>query len=155
MEDCTEGAEECQLGGSSVMVVSEGADGLGADFPPRLPLSLPPEFELDLRGCTGELFGDGVDSLSGYSSGRTSAFGPKIASTIGKNSNPSIKPSSTSASSSLKNSLATNPNSLVASMEAARAAAIVPCTTGANTDSRAKDARRRLQPIEVTKAKHK
>lgn len=97
------------------------------------------------------LLSDGY-SITKNSIRLTSAFGPKIASTIGKNSNPSIKPSSTNASSSLKNSLATNPNSLVASMEAARAAAIVPCTTGANTDSRAKDARRRLQPIEVTKA---
>lgn len=71
MEDCTEGAEECQLGGSSVIVVSDGADGRGADFPPRLALSPPPDPELDFLGCTGEHLGDGVDNLSGCSSGRT------------------------------------------------------------------------------------
>lgn len=36
-------------------------------------------------------------------------------------------------------------------MEAARAAAMAPWTTGASTDSNAREARRRLQPIEVTK----
>lgn len=71
MEDCTEGADECQLGGSSVIVVSEGAEGRGADLLPRPDLSPPPDPELDFRGCTGELFGDGVDSLSGCSRGRT------------------------------------------------------------------------------------
>lgn len=82
----------------------------------------------------------------------TSAAGPSMASTIGKNRSPSIRPSKTSANRSLRNSRATKPNSLVASMEAASAAASAPCTTGARTDSNAKEARRRLQPIDVTKA---
>lgn len=81
----------------------------------------------------------------------TSAAGPSIASIIGKNNSPSMSPSSTNASNSLKNSLATKPNSLVANMEAAIAAAMAPWNTGARTDSRANEARRRLQPIDVTK----
>lgn len=81
----------------------------------------------------------------------TSAAGPRIANIMGKKSSPSIRPKSTNASSSLRNSLATNPNSLVANMEAANAAARAPWKTGARTDSKARDARRRLQPIDVTK----
>lgn len=82
----------------------------------------------------------------------TSAAGPSNAKMIGKNSNPSKSPSRTRASSSLKNSRATKPNSLVASIEAANAAASAPCTTGANTDSSARETRRRLHPIDVTNA---
>lgn len=74
-----------------------------------------------------------------------------MANTIGKNSNPSMSPSKTKARRSLRNSLATKPNSLAASMEAASAAAIAPWTTGASADSSARLARRRLQPIAVTK----
>lgn len=81
----------------------------------------------------------------------TSAAGPKIANTIGKNSNPSMSPSNTNARRSLRKSLATKPNSLAASMEAASAAASAPWTTGASVDSSAKLARRRLQPIAVMK----
>lgn len=69
MEDWTDCPELCQLGGSSVMVVREGALGRGADLPARL-LS-PPLVELDLRGWMGELFGDGVERRSGCSSGLT------------------------------------------------------------------------------------
>lgn len=82
----------------------------------------------------------------------TSAAGPSNDSIIGKNNNPSRSPSSTRASSSLRNNLATKPNSLVASMEAANAAARAPCTTGAKTDSSARLTLRRLQPIDVTNA---
>lgn len=66
MEDWADWPELCQLG-SSVMVVSEGAHERGADLFREL---LSPA-ELDLRVCTGEHFGDGVDSRSGCSSGRT------------------------------------------------------------------------------------
>lgn len=69
IEDCTEDAELCQLGGSSVMVVRDGALGRGADLF-RLDLSLL-VVALDFLGCTGEHFGEGVDSRSGCSSGRT------------------------------------------------------------------------------------
>lgn len=67
MEDCTEGAEECQDGGSSVMVVSEGPLGRGADlFARALSLDV-----LVLRVWMGDDFGDGVESRSGCSSGLT------------------------------------------------------------------------------------
>jgi hypothetical protein len=70
IEDWTEEAELCQLGGSSVMVVSDGADGLGVDlFLLDLSLLLFPE--LDFRGCIGELLGEGVERRSGCSKGRT------------------------------------------------------------------------------------
>lgn len=72
IEDCTEGAELCQLG-SSVMVVREGAEGLdGAFLLLLVDLSPLPEWiEVDFLGCTGDDFGDGVDNRSGCSSGRT------------------------------------------------------------------------------------
>lgn len=35
IDDCTDGAELCQDGGSSVMVVSDGALGRGTFLPPR------------------------------------------------------------------------------------------------------------------------
>lgn len=73
-------------------------------------------------------------------------------STMGKNSSPSKTPRTTSANSSRRDTRATKPNSEAANMEAASVAASAPCTSGARTDSTAREARRRLQPIEVTKA---
>lgn len=71
IEDCTDGAELCQLGGSSVIVVRDGAQGLGAVllFRDLSPLLL--ELEVDFRACTGEPFGEGVERRSGCSKGRT------------------------------------------------------------------------------------
>lgn len=71
MDDCTEWLELCQLEGSSVIVVSDGPEGRGADLLVRLDLSPPFEPELDFRGWIGELFGDGVDKRSGCSIGCT------------------------------------------------------------------------------------
>lgn len=68
IEDWTEGADECQDGGSSVIVVRDGPLGRGADLPAREDLS---QEAVDLRGCIGEDFGEGVDRRSGCSNGLT------------------------------------------------------------------------------------
>lgn len=69
IDDCTDGAELCQLGGSSVMVVNEGAEGLGADllFLVLSPLLFEPD--VDFLACIGEPFGEGVERRSGCSKG--------------------------------------------------------------------------------------
>lgn len=111
--DCEDLADE----GSSVMVVSERLEppcsrGYSEPPPPPPPdlreLRLPPPlrplrleeplWEWEWAGC-GDGGGDGVGRRSGWFRGTTSAGGPTRDSSTGRNSSPSITPSTVSANS--------------------------------------------------------